>query len=316
MSDEQKDLSHYMANPDELAALTDAQIDALAGNADQSAREASQPAAAENQGDTSSAATPGDASTAGSEDQARQPDGILSKDGKHVIPYWRLAEAESKAREQAERIAELEAQVKAGGERQDGDGQSTTEVELLSEEELEELESEMPALGKVLRASQAQIRQLNATVETLNKEREAAIQKEAKDVEDQVEAAIAATPKIAYLRDKDEAGWNRAAEIDAMLRGKPEWQGKPFADRFAKVAEVYEAMYGPIPAEASPKQQTTPAATPAPGGNVPLSMSAIPGGSAPITDKAASLIAKGGVGATAHFMGLTPEQIEAELERL
>lgn len=312
---ETKDLTTVLANTENLAEMTDEQLEALAAQHSPEDK----PAAAEDKGDTDSTATPGGASE-GADDQldkelaGKQPDGIESKDGKHVIPYWRLADAEEKARQAQERIKELEKQINTGS---DGAGQEAEKAaldNLLSDEELESMEADFPVLGKILRGSQQQIRSLTEMVNTLRQEREDREEQERTSLQDDVEKAIQSTPKLAHLRANDTQGYDRAVQIDQYLRGKPEWADRPFAERFAKVVALYEAEYGGIdlpsasPEEPGKGQQSA--------DTTPLSMSAIPGGSAPPVNEAAALLGKSGPQLTAHFLSMTQDQIEAELSRV
>lgn len=311
-----QDLSHYAANPDALANMSDAELDALA-NAPGA------PAAEAIQGEKTSSETPVAASQtpeAEKPTEPTQPEGVLSRDGKHVIPYWRLADAEARAKEQAERIKELESQLATGTEKP---GEAPA---MLSEEELAEVERDLPAIGKLLRASQDRIAILDKAVSDIGARQQQEEQAEAAKVAEDVESAIAQTPKLAHLRATNPQGWERAVELDKVLRGKPEWQDKPFSERFAQVVKGYESFYGAIDIPgASPQdsqaviqakaaaalQSATQAGT-----AVPRSMSDIPGGSIPPVDEAAAMLAKSGPQLTADFMAMTPEQIEAKLARL
>lgn len=319
-------LAHYAANPEALANMTDAQLDALA-NAPVAevpavipgeSTSSDTPAVADQSTKDAAAATPATApATEGT------PEGIASRDGKHIIPFWRLADAEAKAKEAADRVKELEAQLASGTA-------ATSQADapaLLSEEELADIERDLPAIGKMLRASQAQISTLSKTVGDLNARKTAEDQDEATVIAGQISEAIAATPKLAHLQATNPQGWTRAVEIDGMLRGKPEWQDKPFAERFAQVVKGYESLYGAIdaPAAAASPQDTQAAiqakadaalASAAKGGAVPKSTSDIPGGAIPPVDEAAAMLEKSGPQLTAEFMAMTPEQIEAKLNRL
>lgn len=327
-----KDLAHYAANPNALANMTDAEIDALA-KAPQQPDTAADPVAT---GETNSSATPDAASQTATDSKTTSPEtppaseptpeGIASRDGKHIIPFWRLADAEAKAKEAADRVKALEAQLASGNP---AAGQTDAST-LLSEEELASIENDLPDVGKVLRASQAQIATLSKTVSDLNAKRQADDTDEATRIAEEVETAIAAVPKLAHLRESNPQGWARAVELDTLLREKPEWQDKPFAERFAHVVKGYEAVYGeidaPAAAAAAPLTETPEAlkakadaalASAAKAATtVPRSSSDIPGGSAPPVDEVAALAEKSPQELQAYFNAMTPAQIEAKLARL
>lgn len=310
MSEEKKDLSHYLNNPDELGDMSDEALEALVDS--QSAAE--DPTPAEPKGDTESAATPGD--TAGEKQDpddkpAETPDGILARDGKHIIPYSRLEDAERRARELAAKVEELSKQQQAG-EPAAKDAKPADETEgFLSDEELDELESELPALAKVIRAQQAQVRHLSGEVSELRK----GYQTQQQDDETKSwTEALAQNPKAQYLDATlaPEVGQrfiNAAATIYADT-----WDTMPHAERAAAIVRQYEAVHGEI--QVKQAAQATKPAQPAKKPDVPVSMGGIPGGAAPAVDEAAAMASKTGSELTADFMNMTPEQIEATLNRI
>lgn len=313
MSEEKKDLSHYLNNPDELGDMSDEALEALVDS--QSAAEDETPA--EPKGDTESAATPGD--TAGEQNKGepneqeptdKQPDGILARDGKHVIPYARLEEAERRARELAAQVAELTKQQSGEQAPAKQDAQSETEG-FLSDEELDELENELPALAKVIRAQQAQVRQLSGEVSNLKKGYESQQQD---DETKSWNEALAQNPKAQYLDATlaPEVGQrfiNAAATVYA-----DKWDTMPHAERAAAIVRQYEAVHGEI--QVKQAAQATKPAQPAKKPDVPVSMGGIPGGAAPAVDEAAAMASKTGAELTADFMNMTPEQIDAALNRI
>lgn len=247
--------------------------------------------------------------------EAVEPDGIESRDGKHIIPFWRLAEAEERARakdihnKQLEaKLAEYEAAAKTP------DVADLTEI---TEEDLQQFEGVFPAIGKAVKASHAEVRELRSTVKALLSEREAEQQARMAAINAEVDAARDANPKLSWLYQNDKAGYDRAVDLDIMLRTSKEWQGKPLSERFDKVISGYEALNGEIPAPnktQKTKQVEIPKPTPRP--NVPVSMSTIPGGAAPPVDEASAMSLKTGDELVAMFMSMTPEQIERALRRL
>ena len=313
---ELKTIEHYLSNPDDLSGLTDEQLEALAETPEEKSEEPTEEATEE-------------AEVKAAEDTEEEtedaPEGVLSKDGKHVIPYWRLADAEARAREAADKAEQLEQQLAERLKGQDSDNQD--ELPEINADEIESQLEDFPELKQAFHATNARIEQLTAALTALNSrsqqleaEQQARAQNDQQVVQQDIDAAIAATPKLAYLQRTgedgqmaDPAAWDRSVKIDEMLRGQPEWEGRPFADRFAKVVDVYEALYGPIQTsqeQPAPKKDadTKPA--------VPTSMSAIPGGTAPSVDEVADVLEKSGSELVSRYMNMTSEQIEAELNRL
>lgn len=327
---EKKDLSFYLSNPDELGNLSDDEIEALAQQGENSGEADPD---TEQKGDTESAAAPGD--TAGAEkkedqqqpgadkqpdDDTETPEGVLARDGKHIIPYSRLEQAEARAREQAKQIEELQAQLKGkpDGEAKAGEQQGQQD-ELLTDEELDELERDLPAMAKVIRAQQAQIKQLTGQVETLNKAHKSQEEVQVRDAQASWNEALAKNPKAAYL-DQSLSPEVGLKFVNATAALYDNWNNMSDDDRAAAIVRQYEAVHGEIQVKKVAGQQDKPA-KPAEEPeekkpDVPLSMSGIPGGAAPPVDEAAALAQKSGPELLAHFGKMTPEQIEAQLNRI
>lgn len=255
-----------------------------------------------------------------------KPEGVLAKDGKHVIPYSQLesarqraATAEELAREQAARIAALEAKSKPV---------EGAQTDMLTEEELAVLEADSPTLAKTLRGQQAMIRRLSETVQGLAEQREAEVEKTEAEIATEIQSAIDANPTLAgWQTAEDQSMWDRAAKFDQVLRADPLYANKPFADRFAKVVEMTNAAVG---AEESPKEET-PAVVPKPEdvkaqaeaklkaaakAAKPTSLSQIPGGAPPAVDEKEKLEQMSPTAMGQLFLSMTPEQREAYLSNL
>lgn len=316
---ETKDLAYYAANPDAIANLSDAELDALAGTEGDTGEP--------DNGEAPAAVT--DDAAAGQADAAKadtKPAGIATKDGKHVIPFdvlererLRSAELEQLAREQAAKIEALTRQTETGEPAGESSGE---QIETLTDEQIAELEQEVPSLARLLKAQQAQMQALAATVQALNAEKSEREHRSATTVQQTVQDAIDSNPKLAYLQAQDDATWQRAVRLDGVLKADPEWASKSFADRFEKVVELYEATYGQLavqgnvqPSQSDIEKRAAARLNSRP--SVPASMSAIPGGSTPPADDVlGALTSKSGAELTADFMKMTPDQIEAMLARL
>jgi len=318
MSEEKKDLSHYLNNPDDLGSLSDAELDALADNPAHT--QAGEAPATEAKGDTQSAATPG--STADGQEKEKevqpetQPEGILARDGKHVIPYSRLEDSERRARELAQQVEQLTAAAKNSAGTQEGTQGTTQTDEFLSEDELAELEADLPALAKVIRASQTQVKNLSEQVATLSKGHEAQLQERENEGQKAWDEALKNNDKAAYL-DATLAPEVGIKYVNAAAALYPDWVNMSHEARADAIVRQYEAVNGevkvngiakPVTPPAEQKQESKP--------NVPVSMSGIPGGSAPAVDEAAAMASKTGAELTEDFMKMTPEQSEAQLNRI
>ena len=241
-----------------------------------------------------------------------------------------LAEARHKEREarreataNVERIkalesekAELEAKIKAAGAKPDAE----VEVEAPKTEDESEtlkliaaIEDDAPQLAAVMKAQvegrkadRAQITTLAETVKSLNEQLSGVVTRERTEEEDakrvaqsEVDKAIQGNPTLSYLHDMADSNerakdlWVQAGQIDTVLKGQARWQGKPFAERFAKVVEMLEVDNGKIelPPEYLTKEQLEAQAkrkseeAKGKGGQRPSTLSDLPGGLPPAQDQ-------------------------------
>lgn len=279
MSEEKKDLTYFLAHPDEmpedpkeLERLTQAHMQqAMEGSTEQisidrlvppdekkdekpgapsdaKVEEKSKPADAE----VKAEATPAGAKAAEVPAKAEEPkpEGILAKDGKNLIPYSQLESARTRAsaaealvKAQAEELTALKAEKKPAEE---------ATVEMLTDEELKALEEDSPTLAKTLRAQQAAIQKLTDTVQAVTERQNVQVATEETLVKTEIQTAIDANPTLAaWQTSEDQAMWNQASVFDKALRESPKYANVPFADRFAKVVELTQSALG-LEAEAKP----------------------------------------------------------------
>ncbi|RTL00415.1 MAG: hypothetical protein EKK59_04500 [Neisseriaceae bacterium] len=213
---------------------------------------------------TESSATPAAAPSPVSE----VVDGVLTKDGKRVIPFSVLDETRKTAQANAQRAKELVAQnermqaeleaLRAAN--QAGNTTSKTAaaaVEPYSEERIAEVRDNFPEMADLMQRH-------NALVEQVAKERAApqapapSAPAPAASTEDQQTAAVQSLidqrPLLAQWQAQGSDAWDKAVALDAELREDPAWQGKSPAERFAAVEASIAARYG----------LSVPSATPAP----------------------------------------------------
>lgn len=281
------------------------------------------PTQPEPKGDTAQAESSAAPAAAKVEEEA-QPQGVLAKDEKHILPFKVVedlrsskAELERVVREQNQQIEALKATKAAGAENAD----VLADTEFLTDEQLNELEQEMPALAKTLRGTQTALKQVLTDRATEKQEREHEEQqrliKTRDEVRSTVQAAIDQTPKLSHLQATDPIAFQRAKEIDIERSKNPataaHWNALPLADRFAQVMTDYEAKFGEVKVASLPEKPATPAGetkpTPKPAG--PISLSDLPGGASPATDARAEITAKHGSEIIADMSKWTPAQMES-----
>jgi len=185
--------------------------------------------------------------------------GILSADGKRVLPYValkaerRAANHERRLRETAERERDEALQriedLKAGKQPEEADPG-------LSEEDLEDLKLIGPAGEKA-------VARLRAAEEQLSKLKPAAAEPEA-EPEDPQQAAREATqedidsiPLLLSWQAADPEKFGRAVVLDNALKTSRKWADKPQAERFAHVTKLVADEFD-IPFEQAPRTTTTP----------------------------------------------------------
>lgn len=308
--------------------------------ADKAAREAAEAAAA------AEAAKAKEESGQGATDDATQgndsnAEGVLARDGKNVIPYSvlksereRASRAEQLAKESADKIAALEAQLAAGNQgAKPGESARTnpaaTEVDDLSDEDMEALREDFPTMHKAIMAQRATIKALQAQIQPVEEDRRQREKSEADKRADAVRDAIDATPKLAHIQATDPERFAAAQQFDQVLRANPKWAGKPMAERFARVIELVEQEHGAIevpganpntaqktPEELKKDAQAAAAAAAKAKPSVPTSLSDFPAGSPPAQSETEALESLTPLQLADKLARMTPAQQEAYFNSL
>lgn len=271
----------------------------------------------------------------------KDPDGIATKDGKHIIPYSvlkserdRAARAEQVAREAQEQVAALEAQVKAAQNgTKTGDAPTSEQNHLaeMSEEDLEDLKENFPTVYKGLMASMRAADALRAKLQPVEDSVRTAKEEHERTVADRLQDAIDATPKLAHIAATDTDAYELAKEFDKTLRSSPRWKGKSLEDRFEQVIKLVEAEIGeiklpgrkePAPAEKSAEdlkkeaQVKAAAAAKATKTEVPASLSDFPVGDAPAKDELEAIDKMTPQQLATKLASMSPEQLDAYYQNL
>lgn len=324
--DNTKDLAYYQANPDELADLSLDEIEALgvaseegetaSGKAPEAATEAGED---DKDGKAGQQQEQGESATEGDQDA----DGVLAKDGKNVLPFSVLQGARERAASLERMVEDQKAELeRLRGERSTEGTSSKPETGEpaegesgeLSDEVMQVVEQEFPALAKILRAQQNEL-------SSLREERIARSAAQASEIADKVQAIIDAQPKLAHLQSNDPDAWRELVEHDNRLAASPKWRGKPLNERFDAALRIYEAENGEValpqsgtkkPTQTAEPSLDTPAAASRRG---PTTLSDLPGGKPAPVDEQASIEQASAVELTARFEAMTPEQLEAFIAR-
>lgn len=271
-------------------------------------------------------------------EEPQEPQGIATRDGKHVIPYsvlqgerTRAAAAERELQGLQAKLAELEARQSDPKPVANTGAATPTEEELaeLDPETLAELEQDFPtvvALHKVAesknKALQAQIDALKAKLDPLETrtQQEQANREQARA--QTVQEAIDAVPKLAHVQASDPDAFALAQQFDSALRERSEWADKPLSERFSKVIELVEAARGaiqlkqpavPSPESADLKQAAAAKVAKDAAQAVPTSLSQFPAGEPVASDEASAVTQMSHAQLAEKFARMTPAQMDAYL---
>jgi len=179
------------------------------------------------------------------------PEGILSKDGKHVIPY----DALTKAREQ-EQAAKREAQELRDEIERLKSPQATqsTAFSAMTEEQLADLKEYFPDQYEILKSQQDALVANQNRLRTLEDREAQRIAEEGAKIAQTVQENIDNNPELSHWQRNDPVKWARAVQMDTDLRtNDPEFANLTQAEQFAKVASAMVAIYGsPVKTVATP----------------------------------------------------------------
>ena len=206
---------------------------------------------------------------------------ILSKDGKHTIPYDVLETARANeeaaiaaAKQLAAITQALEQQVqelRAGK----GAGEAKQEIPPMraaldaAKAQVEELAKEYPDIApsqKAILESMAtmaeqlygQIARQQEVIDHLGKAAAQTVNDRQNAAKETAKDAIAQVPALVVWQTKNPALFKLAATFDDTLKVDPDWKAKPMAERFQKAVEMVVAVKGPSVLDGiAPVQQST-----------------------------------------------------------
>lgn len=322
-----KDIDYYLNHPDETPDDLEA-LEALADGGEVQAQAEGEPdenhdgeAAASDAGQDGGKkenVKPEGEPGAKEEEEVRAP--IQAKDGKHTIPYSVLEGTRKRAERadrleevvahQADKIKELESQLKTGKDGHDGAKEAD-----ISSEDLAMIREEFPEFAKVLEAQSAQIMELREVIGSRQANEE---QDQQRTVATMVQDTIDSIPKLAHIQTNNPDLFARAVVLDESLKSDPANAGLPLKDRFLKALKGVEAMYGEIslpgnaPSAREIAQQKLGSAMSAP----PNSLSDLPSGEAHKHSQKERIESMPAAEVGALMMDMTDDQLDAYLNSL
>ena len=187
---------------------------------------------------TTAAAEKGDTSSEGNEDGDRV---VLSKDGKHTIPYEVLENQRKRAQaleaenQQLKAIAAERDKLQAALDK-NGIQLTAEEVEGKTDDELAELMEDFPAIGKVFAKYSNRINELEGRLaEKAQPETNA---------KNEVMTAFESIPELVSWKQGDQDRLDYAIARDAELMSDPIWQAKPVRERFQEAVRRTQSAFG------------------------------------------------------------------------
>lgn len=232
-------------------------------------------------------------------DDERKPDGVATRDGKHVIPYTVLESERRKAAEAVERATTVEERNRALEEelrilRQQssqvaGDAKGaqdklhdaeTQQQTLLEKYGIEAKDLPLNADGtlniekareefsdetvNLLAATTKIIAGLSKTVNELQEDRAQQAGRERQLRAQQIQDLIDDNPDLAELQAEGGRRWTYAQSIDNDLKADPEWKTAPMRVRFAEVAHLVKGGKPRTVEEAEAAMNAAPKSDPKP----------------------------------------------------
>ena len=205
---------------------------------------------------TTTAEGEGDSDKTNSDDStAAEPERVvLSKDGKHTIPYEVLENARNRAQKLEQENQQLQAIT---GERdklqalleKHGIDMNAEDLDGKTDDELQELADDFPVVGKVIAKQAQKIQELEGK---LNQQQSGPAANSGKTA---VVQAFESIPELVSWQAGDKDRLEYAVAKDAELMSDPIWQDKPVRERFLEAVRRTQSAFGDKPTVQPGQQQ-------------------------------------------------------------
>lgn len=274
MAEQQRDIEHYVANPDDVANIDQAtaarllqEMGGLPPPTDEPTEEA-KPAEAKPEPEAKPAKEPDKPATDKPDAKAEEPKegtAVLAPDGKSTIPYvvlqrerqrastadQRATTAEAAVSELTEMVDKLtkriEAQEASGKPvtaKQEGENAAAAEeISAVIEALRDEAPDVASAIDKIRAADNARIADLEKKLVDVTKSHEVTERAALQRINVDVQTAIDSNPALVHWRENNAELYEEAKVFDNMLREQPAWADRPFSDRFAQVVKFVVAAH-------------------------------------------------------------------------
>lgn len=237
-------------------------------------------------------------------DNADQEKVVLSKDGKHTIPYEVLEHARTKAAVleqenqqlkviQAERDR-LQAALDKHGINLDAD-----KAEGLSDDEMAALSEDFPSVGKAF----------NRLIGEINTLKQSQAVAPVNDSRSEVQVAFDSIPELVSWKSGDQDRLDYAVAKDAELMADPLWQSKPVRERFLEAVRRTASAFGDVVKPEKPETKQDPTQQP----QKKAKEDSLPNSPSDIGNSVRETATRG---TPEYYAGLSPSQLNAEFSKL
>lgn len=245
-----------------------------------------------------------DTTSTGKTDDTDPEKVVLSKDGKHTIPYEVLEHARTKAATleqenqqlkviQAERD-KLQSVLDKHGINLDAD-----KAEGLSDDEMAALSEDFPSVGKAF----------NRLIGEINALKQSQVSVPVSDVRSEVQIAFDSIPELVSWKAGDQDRLDYAVAKDAELMADPLWQSKPVRERFLEAVRRTSSAFGDVVKPEKPETKQDQTQQP----QKKAKEDSLPNSPSDIGNSVRETATRG---TPEYYAGLSPSQLQAEMSKM
>lgn len=251
--------------------------------------------AAGGDGEPADKPTDSDTDEAASQAATAKIDGVLTRDGKHVIPFDVLETTRTRANNLESALAESQsklddalAKLQSHADQQTDPGKDSAPDVSSTEDPFANLNEDdyPPEFVAALRSLKSDNDALRQEIVSVRDSATQAAQEAAQVPQrNAIQAVIDSDPVLTQLQSKGGDAWEYAKNLDVQLKSSPKWKDASMEDRFAEVGRLTADAFGMELPQARSEGQNKPSkphtANKADPDGGPTSISDLPGGMRP-----------------------------------
>lgn len=236
----------------------------------------------------------------------KEPDGILSKDGKHVIPYDALKSERQARQSYQNQTAELQRQI---DELKAGKAVNVDHAKaIMSDDQLEELKEYFPEQYEAIVSQQEALNAAANKLAVVEQREQQRIADEARQVSLTVQEEIDNNPILSHWQRNNPEIWAECVALDNAIRSNPANEKLSMSERFDKVAKAMVQVHE-SPVSVEPPKPAPTATVKADVKRPPInSLSELKGGEAPEASDKEKLESMDANEISGMLMKMSPEQ--------